>query len=677
MSRTHTFPATVEEGLSRLDALYARSGVLHARRGDTLHSYCVGLGHAAGRDSNAAFETRIRDGKIVGVCHGCGLSLPQYVTNLGGNLSDLMPRSDSSVRSDQRQWSPSIAVAIPPAKAKVAPVPLGPVVAVYPYDDADGKRLFEIRRHEPPKELRPYLPGVKYAGIQSIAKLDRPIYRLPAIRQAIDRGEQIWIAEGEKDVNALVEAGVAATCNAFGASHWESHHTDSLAGVRDVILVADADIAGWTRCQTISADLARLTPPPKIVIVQASVGNDASDHLSAGCELEDFDELTPDEITLLISSATTNRDPEPGTDIMRRDPLMGDRSPTLGNLPDVVSSVFSLLPYDASDALRSALTRLAMGTFTLGDLEAFPPREYLVTGVIPSGGVCEIVAPPGTWKTFVALALALCIINGVSWLGLTTRRTKVLYVCPEGKYGLAGRVRAWLAANPGLTADDLYFLTVSPHLSQAGDAAAVTVLARHLDVGLIVLDTMARTLAGWSENDSADMTQYQSVIDSIIEHTDATVLLIHHTTKADKTGYRGSSVIEGMLDTLMIFHHAKGERVTKIWLDKSKDSRDQYYLSPGRLSESGDSLAFGLDTQPPTESPVSEKVLAVLAEAPGPLSGRQVWVLSGLGRGTTDAELPRLYARGLVRKSPGARNAIHWSLAPPNETSGPVASSGF
>lgn len=58
--------------------------------------------------------------------------------------------------------------------------------------------------------------------------------------------------------------------------------------------------------------------------------------------------------------------------------------------------------------------------------------NWLVDGVIPQASICWLVAPPQSYKTFVALDMAAAIANGQQWHGRQTERAIVLYVAAEG-----------------------------------------------------------------------------------------------------------------------------------------------------------------------------------------------------------------------------------------------------
>ena len=52
----------------------------------------------------------------------------------------------------------------------------------------------------------------------------RVLYRLPGVVAGLAGGRTVFVAEGEKDVDALVAAGECATCNPMGAGKWRPEH---------------------------------------------------------------------------------------------------------------------------------------------------------------------------------------------------------------------------------------------------------------------------------------------------------------------------------------------------------------------------------------------------------------------------------------------------------------------
>lgn len=104
-------------------------------------------------------------------------------------------------------------------------------------------------------------------------------YRLPEILKAKTADRVIWIAEGEKDVHALVDRGLAATCNAGGSGKWTPEHAQHLEGA-DVTIVADRDQKGREHAELVVETLRGLAR--SVYVVQAKTGKDAADHFAAG-----------------------------------------------------------------------------------------------------------------------------------------------------------------------------------------------------------------------------------------------------------------------------------------------------------------------------------------------------------------------------------------------------------
>ncbi|MEO5894893.1 MAG: AAA family ATPase [Vicinamibacterales bacterium] len=68
---------------------------------------------------------------------------------------------------------------------------------------------------------------------------------------------------------------------------------------------------------------------------------------------------------------------------------------------------------------------------------------------------------------------------------------------------------------------------------------------------LIVLDTLATMTVGMDENDTGEMGRFTAACREIANALEATVLVIHHPTKGDPNGYRGSYQLEGNFDAMI------------------------------------------------------------------------------------------------------------------------------
>jgi hypothetical protein len=80
------------------------------------------------------------------------------------------------------------------------------------------------------------------------------LYRIDEVKEAIAAGEPVAAVEGEKDADTLWKIGIAATCNAHGASEpgkkpkWTKAHSRQLAGA-DLVVFNDNDAPGHAHAE--------------------------------------------------------------------------------------------------------------------------------------------------------------------------------------------------------------------------------------------------------------------------------------------------------------------------------------------------------------------------------------------------------------------------------------------
>ncbi|WP_460695821.1 toprim domain-containing protein [Nocardia thraciensis] len=112
-------------------------------------------------------------------------------------------------------------------------------------------------------------------------------YRLPEVAVALAASADIYLCEGERDVQSALRTGVVATTNAGGAHAWTPAHAAWLRGAHRVWIVTDRDAPGYRRAAKAADTLLGFVH--ELRIVQPRDGNDLTDHLDAGHHLEDLD----------------------------------------------------------------------------------------------------------------------------------------------------------------------------------------------------------------------------------------------------------------------------------------------------------------------------------------------------------------------------------------------------
>lgn len=160
------------------------------------------------------------------------------------------------------------------------------IAATFDYVDERGELLFQVVRKEP-KAFLQRRPDGSGGWIWKLEDTRRVLYRLPIVTGAIALGATIYVAEGEKDVHAIEDAGAAATTCPMGAGKWRQEFSEALAGAKAVRVIADRDKEGRAHAETVATSL-REAGIGDVAIVEAAVGKDAADHLAAGRTLAEL-----------------------------------------------------------------------------------------------------------------------------------------------------------------------------------------------------------------------------------------------------------------------------------------------------------------------------------------------------------------------------------------------------
>jgi len=161
------------------------------------------------------------------------------------------------------------------------------IVATYNYKDEQKNLLYQVIRKEP-KSFRQRRPNGHDGWIWNLDGV-RPVpYRLPEVVAAVATGDTVYIAEGEKDCDAIHAAGGVATCNSGGAGKWHDEFARYFEGAH-VVIVRDKDEPGIEHARDVFASLRDCVDSLKVV--EARAGKDAADHLAAGFAIEEAVEV--------------------------------------------------------------------------------------------------------------------------------------------------------------------------------------------------------------------------------------------------------------------------------------------------------------------------------------------------------------------------------------------------
>jgi len=175
--------------------------------------------------------------------------------------------------------------------ARVTPIGVAArtIETIYDYVTASGEPSFQVVRFRP-KDFRQRRSDGRGGLEWNLDGVELVPYRLPEVIAAVGAGDTVYIAEGEKDVEALRAAGQVATCNAMGAEKWRDSYSAHLVGAA-VVIVRDKDDAGTKHARQVFASVRKVAA--SVRVVEARSGKDAADHLAAGHSVDHFVPVWP------------------------------------------------------------------------------------------------------------------------------------------------------------------------------------------------------------------------------------------------------------------------------------------------------------------------------------------------------------------------------------------------
>ena len=158
--------------------------------------------------------------------------------------------------------------------------------AVYSYLDEDGRLLYEAVRFRPKGFAYRRRDGVgEY--VWNLDGVRRVPYRLSELLNTAD----VFVAEGEKDVDRLVALGLTATCNPGGAGKWDPAY-DQYFGGKGVTVIPDNDEEGRRHAYQVAASLYGTAAAVMVLeLPDLPPKGDVSDWLDAGGTRERLLEL--------------------------------------------------------------------------------------------------------------------------------------------------------------------------------------------------------------------------------------------------------------------------------------------------------------------------------------------------------------------------------------------------
>lgn len=359
----------------------------------------------------------------------------------------------------------------------------------YTYTDLDGNILYRVVR-TPDKKFWQQHPDPNTGEWTNGRGPAQPtLYRLPQTRAAIERGDTIYIVEGEKDADTLHREGHTATCNLGGAGKFTDHMADQLTGATRIHVIADNDTPGHNHAHHIATLLAARGIPHELWT--PTHGKDISEQLGAGIPLN---RLTP---------LTTHTTPPPADDLAH------------------------IINWDQ------------FWTQTHDD------EQWIAWPLIPRGRTVSLYAPAKAGKSTILLAVITAAITGQQPLGNNTHPQtpcNILYLDYEMSTADLHERLTQLGYGPGSDLTRLHYalLPTIPALDTPEGGQHLHNLATSLNVDAVVVDTIGRAVQG-EENSADTIRAFYRHTAQPLKASGISVLRTDHAGKDTDKGQRGTS----------------------------------------------------------------------------------------------------------------------------------------
>ena len=173
-----------------------------------------------------------------------------------------------------------------------------------------------------------------------------------------------------------------------------------------------------------------------------------------------------------------------------------------------------------------------------------PPIKWLIDGLIPEEAITIMPGASGSFKTWLAMSMALSIANGKNFLDIfTTRQANVLIIDEEGGERLYSE-RFKLLGAPNNS--PVYLMSMTNFVANKEKINNIIKECKKKNIELIIIDSLVRVNTG-DENSSRDIAKFFSLL-RLITKESISILIIHHNRKPGQGGYDPSSDMRGSSD---------------------------------------------------------------------------------------------------------------------------------
>lgn len=308
-----------------------------------------------------------------------------------------------------------------------------------------------------------------------------------------------------------------------------------------------------------------------------------------------------------------------------------------------------------------------------------PPIKWLIDGLIPEEAITIMPGASGSFKTWLAMSMALSIANGKNFLDIfTTRQANVLIIDEEGGERLYSE-RFKLLGAPNNS--PVYLMSMTNFVANKDKINNIIKECKKKNIELIIIDSLVRVNTG-DENSSRDIAKFFSLL-RLITKESISILIIHHNRKPGQGGYdpssdmRGSSDIKAAVDVQLAVKRTKNS--PSVQLERAKCRYEMegvpFILNFVKDEDTGTLKFVYAGTVKPKETDdekekqmqkLKDTIISVIREFPNANKGVLVTAIMNrtrIGKTRVNTEIQNLIRIGAIVTAKGAHNSTLLSLS--------------
>lgn len=525
------------------------------------------------------------------------------------------------------------------------------------------------------------------------------IYRLPDVLQALSSGaSEIWLPEGENDVETLRKLGYVASTGWGGAGQWSPAQAEWFRGYTGtVVVVVDNDgpgaAEGVRKFDTLTAlgvRVALYSPPEG--------HNDLSEMVAAGWDVQEVEERDIDDLRATAVEAASNptartnwltygQDPETLSHLVH---LLDPPAPPREGEPNLEDAAW-IYEHKRMERLRRQVKRAVDAEEALADWQEPPshlhmgleldleerPIVWTVEDLHERGTNTLLVAGYKTGKTVLALNLLKSLADNEPFLGFKSALPDDGRRVAFWNYELTeDQARRWVRELGVEHPERISHLPLRGYRMPLQTDQIVEWAVRWLDardVKVWVIDPFAEAFDG-DENDNSEVRVWLQNLNEIKRRAGVEdVWLVVHSGHAEqeegRERARGASRLEGWKD--VGWYYAKhpdndGLRFLRAFGRDVSVSNFAVRMDPRTRGLSRDSTSEGMTRDQVVADSKARKVAEIVARHPGI---NATALRRQLGKGTNEAKddwIELAEDMGLIRREVGGpgKPTLHFPVEP-------------